>query len=239
MNEMNENIRNEIEALESMRLPDLQARFAEVVGEPTRAPNRVYLVRRITEALEAQVAEASVGEPEPDEAQVEPADEAPTAAQGASPAPAADSAEADEEAPEAADSAPEAALDEPAATAARPQMVARKLTKMDVDALRARYVEVVGRPTSSTNKAYLVWKIRQAEQGKIPVGPRESRRTGGEPKDIKVLPLRMETELVEQLDQARERLGLKSRMELFRRALNTFLDQQGEADVAALFAPTT
>jgi len=54
--------------------------------------------------------------------------------------------------------------------------------------------------------------------------------------DFKVLPLRMEADLVAQLDEARERLGLKSRMELFRRALHAFLGEQGEAEIAALFA---
>ena len=45
------------------------------------------------------------------------------------------------------------------------------------------------------------------------------------------------TELVTQLDNARERMGLKSRMELFRNALHTYFDGQGEGEVAALFAP--
>jgi len=62
-------------------------------------------------------------------------------------------------------------------------------------------------------------------------------RADGEAVDFKVLPLRMEAELVNRLDEARERLGLKSRMDLFRRALHTFLGGQGEAEVAALFAP--
>ena len=51
-----------------------------------------------------------------------------------------------------------------------------------------------------------------------------------------VLPLQMETELVTQLDNARERLGLPSRMALFRSALHAYLDGQGEAEVATLSA---
>ena len=39
-----------------------------------------------------------------------------------------------------------------------------------------------------------------------------------------------------QLDEARERLGLSSRMELLSRAVQSYLDQQSEAEVAALFA---
>ena len=38
--------------LEAMRLPELQAKFAEVTGEESRAPNRKFLIRKITEAME-------------------------------------------------------------------------------------------------------------------------------------------------------------------------------------------
>ncbi len=40
--------------LEALRLPELQARFREVIGEITRSPNRTFLIRRITEALAAK-----------------------------------------------------------------------------------------------------------------------------------------------------------------------------------------
>ncbi len=56
---MRKSTRKEIKALESMLLPELQARFAEVIGEETKAPNRKFLVRRITEALEARDAAAA------------------------------------------------------------------------------------------------------------------------------------------------------------------------------------
>jgi len=35
-------------------------------------------------------------------------------------------------------------------------------------------------------KRYLVWKIRQAQKGRIPVGPRGTRRADGEAPDFKV-----------------------------------------------------
>ena len=47
----------------------------------------------------------------------------------------------------------------------------------------------------------------------------------------------MEAKLVKQLDEARERLGLSSRMELFRRSIHAFLLEAGEVWVAELFAP--
>ena len=79
-------------------------------------------------------------------------------------------------------------------------------------------------------------QLREAAKGRIPIGPRK--RVTRDPGSVKVLPLRMDAELVTRLDEARERLGLPSRMDLLRRAIHSFLDQQGEGDVAALFAPT-
>jgi hypothetical protein len=49
-----------------------------------------------------------------------------------------------------------------------------------------------------------------------------------------VLPVRFPLDAVEQLDAARERLGLPSRMALFRRALRSFFFAHGEAAVARL-----
>jgi hypothetical protein len=244
---MNDTIRNEIEELKTLNLTELRARFAEVIGEPTKAVNKAHLVRRITEALEARAAETpaqdSVVEALPDEstpAETEPTQAAPTPAQAAPAGPVGEEPEFLDEAPDAADSSQESTPDEPAAEPSWPATkVAPKLSKMDVDALRKRYVEVVGRKTGSREKSYLIWKIRQVEKGKVPVGSRESRRSSAEPQDIKVLPLRLEADLVEQLDQARERLGLKSRMDLFRRALHSFLLEAGEVRVAELFAPYT
>ena len=201
---MNKEIRKQVKALEKLRLPELRARYAEVLGEETRAPNRTYLIRRITEALEARAAEA----PEPAEAepQATPVETAPTETAAASP----ETGDATE----------------------------TKLSKLPIAELQARYLEVVQRPTSSVHRRYLVWKIREAQKGRIPVGPRgNSRRADGEALDFKVLPLRMDAELVAKLDEARERLGLKSRMELLRRSIHLFLAREGEAEVAALFAP--
>jgi len=180
--------------------------FAEVTGKETKAPNRKYLVRTITEALEARdAAEAEVGAPPEAE----------------SPAPTAKKAKASPAAETEADTSDGEV----------------KLTKLSVEELRARYAEVIQRETFSTNRAYLIWKLREAQKGRIPIGPRRSRRADGEAADFKVLPLRMEVDLVTQLDEARERLGLKSRIELFRRALHAFLLEAGEVPVAQLFAP--
>ena len=109
-----------------------------------------------------------------------------------------------------------------------------KLNKLDVAALQAKYREVIARPTGSENKAYLTWKITQAQKGRIPVGPRKNARREGV--TYRVLPLRMESELVDKLDEAWKRLGIKSRMELLRRSIHLYLASEGEGEVAALFA---
>lgn len=80
------------------------------------------------------------------------------------------------------------------------------------------YREVVGRETRSSDLAYLVWKLRQAQNGRIRVGPIE-RRAPGEAADVKVLPLRMTAAEVEALDEAWRRLGFKSRTAMIRAAI--------------------
>ena len=121
-----------------------------------------------------------------------------------------------------------------ATTQTEPTTAGEKLTKLEVPELQARYLEVVGRPTGSDNKAYLIWKIREAQKGRIPVGPRKSAHREGV--TFKVLPLRMESDLVDKLDEAWRRQGLHSRMDLFRKSLQAFLASAGEADVAAMLA---
>lgn len=111
------------------------------------------------------------------------------------------------------------------------------VTRLDVPELQARYLEVVGRPTGSTNKAYMVWKIREAQKGRVPVGPRKNAHREGV--TFKVLPLRMEAAVVEKLDEAWRSRGIKSRTEFFRGALGHYIKQLVAEDAAALFADGT
>jgi hypothetical protein len=99
-----------------------------------------------------------------------------------------------------------------------------------VPELQARCLEVVGRPTGSTNKAYLIWKIREAQKGRIPLGPRKNAHREGV--TFKVLPLRMESTVVDKLDEAWRSRGIKNRMEFFRGALGHYLKQLGAEDPA-------
>ena len=112
-----------------------------------------------------------------------------------------------------------------------------KLSKLSVPELRALHLELTGRETRSDNHRYLVWRVRQAQKGRIPVGPRKTRRADGAAPDFRVLPLRLEANTVVRLDEAWKRLGLRSRMELIRRALGLYLEQAGEGEVAELFQP--
>ena len=216
---MSDTIQNTIETLKEMRLPELRARYAEVIGEESRCPNKTFLARKIAEALAKDSGDQ---------------DEAPkpTTDEPTDTTPATEEATANEVAEVSDAEAPDDKQGEAATETA-----GVKLTKLSVPELQARYREVVGRDTGSSAKNYLIWKIRQAEKGRIPVGPRRSRRSEGEAANFKVLPLRMQAELVAELDEARERLGLKSRMELMRRSLHAFLLEAGEVRVAELFAP--
>jgi hypothetical protein len=189
---MNKENKKRMRIMEELRLPELQARFQDIVGEATRSPNKKFLLRRIAEALEAQEQEAAEATPE---------------------APQTEATEADA-----------------ATTNGEP-----KLTKLSVEELQQLYTEVVGRDTGSSDKRYLVWKIREAKKGRIKTGPVRRRYADGEAPDMKVLPLRMEAEIVARLDEARERLGLKTRMDLFRKSLADYLTAAGEHEVAKLF----
>ena len=43
---MNDTTIRTLESLSKLRLPELQARFAEIVGEKTRSPNKKHLDRK-------------------------------------------------------------------------------------------------------------------------------------------------------------------------------------------------
>ena len=180
--------------LDEMRLPELQARYAEVFGEATKCPNRKWLIRRLNEAAaqdlgagDADVHADTVVEPAmPPSSQDEPIPPAPND---------------DEPTP-----APKA-----------------RLTKLSVPELRSLYAELLGKETVSQSKAYLVWRVRQAQNGKLPA--RVTKPERAEPRDFKVLPLRLEADFVAQIDEAWKRMGLRSRTELFRRAVGEFMER--------------
>ena len=85
------------------------------------------------------------------------------------------------------------------------------------------------------NRRYLIWKIREAEKGRINIGPRKTRARDGEPLDVKILPLRLEADVADKMDEAWRAKGIKNRMEFFRGAIGHYLAHLGARDAAALF----
>jgi hypothetical protein len=192
--------------LDSLRLPDLQQRYFEVLGEETRCPNKPFLLRRIRQARSAPTIDP---EPRPAPASTPTADPEPAAAPAPHLVP----------------------LRRPARETPRAER--GRFKSMTVEELQSVYVQKVGRPTGSTDKAYLIWKIREAEKGRIPIGPRETRSPDQQgATDVRILPLRLDAAAVEQLDAAWKGHGMKSRMEFFRRALGHYLEHIG-AEAAA------
>ena len=110
-----------------------------------------------------------------------------------------------------------------------------RFASMTVEELQTKYLEVVGRSTGSDDRRYLIWKIREAEKGRINVGPRKTRAREGEPLDVKILPLRLEADVADKMDEAWRAKGIKNRMEFFRGAIGHYLAHLGARDAAALF----
>jgi hypothetical protein len=111
----------------------------------------------------------------------------------------------------------------------------QELSQLRLPALQARYAEVVGKPSKSPNKTFLIKAIlaamESAKQAAQQKAPRKSKRE--EDSSYKVLPVRFEAELVEEMDDAWRRHGLRTRMELFRVALSAYMKNIGETEVAA------
>ena len=170
---MSQEMTNEA-TLEDMRLPELQQKYAQVIGEPTRCPNRAWLMRKILEATQTHA---------------------------------------------------------PSATENQRETPPTRKT-MSVEELRARHLQLIGRSTSSHHVGYLRWRLRQAERGLIHISSKSRVARGLD--DILVLPLRMPASVVDQIDEARRRLGLVSRAELFRQALHRYFLGFEEREVAAL-----
>jgi hypothetical protein len=242
--------------LETLRLPELQARFREVVGEITRSPNRTFLIRRITEALAAKASAEVAVEVEPTiaapEVSVEEAGvQAPsgTALAEATTGEPVETAESKCQAEECDGCDVCEPADDEVTTNPRPKVggavegaVAEPESKkrgrfsaMSIEELQAKYLEVVGRATGSSDRGYLIWKIREAEKGRITVGPRQTRTTDGNTDEAKALPLRLDAPAITAMDTVWREQGIPSRTEFLLRAIGHYLTHLGATDAAALF----
>jgi hypothetical protein len=110
-----------------------------------------------------------------------------------------------------------------------------RFASMTIEELQAKYLEVVGRSTGSDDRRYLIWKIREAEKGRINVGPRKTRARDGEALDVKILPLRLEADVADKMDEAWRSRGIRKRMDFFRGAIGHYLAHLGARDAAAMF----
>ncbi|SDF39882.1 hypothetical protein SAMN04488504_1563, partial [Myxococcus virescens] len=108
---------------------------------------------------------------------------------------------------------------------------------MSLQQLQEKYREVVGRPTGSSNVSYLQWKIREAEAGRVSVGPRPERELKVREDGKRVIPLSFDDEAIKALDKAWRDAGLPSRTRLVTRALYNELTAMGVTEAAAHFAP--
>ena len=115
----------------------------------------------------------------------------------------------------------------------------RRMESLRLPELRDQFVERVGEGTRPPNRRYLLRRIAEAldaqqEPAKPAATAAPAPRRGRS--DLKVVPVRIEASALASLDEARERLGFRTRMELFRMALGICLTAAGEPDVAQLFA---
>jgi hypothetical protein len=111
-------------------------------------------------------------------------------------------------------------------------LVRGELSKLTIEELQAKYSDVLGRDTTSTDRPYLQWKIREAKKGRIRVGPPRTREIKG---PQQVLSIRVDEEVVPLLDAAWRKHGLRSRNDLVLRAIGRELAALGESEAAARF----
>jgi DNA-nicking Smr family endonuclease len=230
---------------------EVRARYQAMFGEAPRSPNKTWMVNQMEErhnekqaAAKAAraAAKAAPATPEMADASETPR---PRGRRRAEPepepeAPASDPSESAEDAEAASEESgdeEEAGTTVSAAKAAAVHLERGRFANMTVDELRTMYEQKVGRATSSTNKQYLVWKIAQAEKGRIRTGRvvHGQRLEGTFAKNDRTLPLTMTADAVHALDDAWPRLSFTSRMSFMRAAIGEALASRGEENAAAHF----
>ena len=200
--------------LENMSVAELRARHKQVTGRSTKESKKEKLIDAIEQhgRLEQRVAAARAGTAPKARGRVKKAN--PSAVTG-----------------EVAAAAPQAADDGPP-PAAEPKKRG-KWSAMSTEDLRRLYEEKVGRATSSDDRGYLIWKIREAEKGRITTGPVQRAKLTDEP--TIPITLRLPTSLTEKLDVVWRRLGHRSRLHLIELSIGYGLKKLGEAELGAEF----
>ena len=214
----------EATAADETRLAERNAPSAKPTGEillwiPAKTPEQAAKLEALAKANEAAMAtKATEATEATDEATTEilhwiPATTPEQIAKLEALAKANEAAKADEatEAAEAADEATEAtdeateAADE-ATKATHPLLVRGAMQKMTTEDLVAAYGTEVGRPTGSTDRGYLIWKIRETLKGALPAGPTKNASTATHEERRQVV-LQMPPALVNAIDDAAKAAG--------------------------------
>ena len=231
---------------------EVRARYQAMFGEAPRSPNKTWMVNQMEERHNEKVAaakatraaaKAAPGATETAEQGEAPRPRGRRRAANAEPEPEAPAPDEPESEGDAAPPNEEAGDEEKtaatvsAAKAAAVHLERGRFANMTVDELRTMYEQKVGRATSSTNKQYLMWKIAQAEKGRIRTGRvvHGQRLEGTFAKNDRTLPLTMSADAMHALDEAWPRLSFTSRMSFMRAAIGEALASRGEEDAAAQF----
>ncbi|NVJ27826.1 DUF2924 domain-containing protein [Myxococcus sp. AM011] len=125
----------------------------------------------------------------------------------------------------------------PTAEGTQPPPKRGRFANMSLEEVQAKYREVVGRPTGSNDIPYLKWKIREAEAGRVPVGPRPEREAKVGEDGNRVLPFSFAAEAVKALDKTWREAGFPSRRSFVMHALHNKLTAMGATETATHFAP--
>lgn len=135
---------------------------------------------------------------------------------------------------DAADRAAQPARVAPSAQAPRRGRRGR-FSGMSIDQLQALYTQGIGRETSSTDRRYLEWKLREAAKGRITVGPLERSSGITETGEMMTLPWRLPRALVEAMDAGWRSLHFKSRSAFLAAAVGSLFDAKGDRALARRF----
>lgn len=103
---------------------------------------------------------------------------------------------------------------------------------LSTEQLRTMYREVVSRDTASTSRSYLIWKIREAKAGRVPVGPSKGRVHHGPTSAVTIL---IDEDVLKDLDKTAKQDGFTKRLPYMRDLMRRGLEVRGHAELAARF----